>query len=228
MKKRTFVSKIIITLIVIPVFYYDIKAINMILYTIKTGIFGYDQDISTSITRIETLLEEKYGEKFEVVEYGYKLYCDALVRPVSHPDCFFTVRYHFTDTDDGISYDTYVKRNVELKFKHLAEEKLTDFKYDHYVDVSINNSADVPSSDPDISIEEFKKIYPQETTPSYYIFFTYDTLKEISYEELYRYVNSIAEIPEQDNAFVVTFFFINSILKASLKPLRMVKVFMML
>ena len=222
--KYIFISLIAAILIIVLMIYAIAEGIAAI-FKPFIGVKMPDDDVL--ISRVETLLEEKYGERFRVKEYRYPKYNEAIVYPVSNPECLFKARYAYSETvmkkyakkRDSITYDTYIERNIELKYKHLAEEKLDDFKYYCYVDASLSHYADVTFTDPDISLEEFKKKYANDITVSYNLFVPYETIEKISYEEFYENINSIAENPELDNVFVVTFFldkyYFESVVEAS-------------
>ncbi len=149
--------------------------------------------------KTEKLLEEKYGEKFKVVQYGDN---QATVYPESNPNLLFTARrYAVSDLVD----DDYIQEIVGLQYKKLAEDVLKDFKYDYYLDVDLPFTYDSIDADQNVTIEEFKKVFPKKVEPHYYLYVS-DAILDLSNQELYDWINKVAAIPEQDNALVRMFF----------------------
>ena len=149
--------------------------------------------------KTEKLLEEKYGEKFKVIRYGNNR---ATVYPEANPDLLFMAeRFSKSNHVD----DTYIQEIVGLQYKKLAEEVLKDFKYDYYLDVDFEFTYDPIDAKQDVTIEEFKKVFPEELEPAYNLYVSDEAL-ELSYENLYEWINRVATIPEQDNSLVCVFF----------------------
>ena len=147
----------------------------------------------------EKLLEKKYGEKFKVIRYGNNR---ATVYPEANPDLrFMAERFSKSNQVD----DTYIQEIVGLQYKKLAEDVLKDFKYDYYLDVDLEFTYKPIDAKQDVTIEEFKKVFPKEVKPEYYLYVS-DNALEMSDEELYEWVNRIALLPEQDNCKVAMYF----------------------
>ena len=153
--------------------------------------------------KTEKLLEKKYGEKFKVVRYANN---EATAYPESNPELLFMARRNYKS---DVVRDTYIQEIVALQYKELAEDVLKDFKYDYYLDVDFEFSYEPIDAKQDVTIEEFKKVVPKEVMPKYYLYVSENAL-EMSYEELYKLINNIATIPEQENSLVRMFFLNNS------------------
>ncbi len=178
--------------------------IDSIKYYIKSHV-NYTGTTGEYADRTEELLEEKYGEKFKVVRYGNN---EATVYPESNPDLLFRAkRFAVSDLVD----DDYIQEIVGLQYKKLAEEVLKDFKYDYYLDVDLPFTYDSIDADQNVTIEEFKKVFPKKVEPRYNLFVSYEAL-ELSDEQLYEVINKIATIPEQDDS-IVRMYFVNDYYK---------------
>ena len=172
--------------------------IDSIKYYIKSHV-NYTGTTGEYADRTEELLEEKYGEKFKVVRYGNN---EATVYPESNPDLLFRAkRFAVSDLVD----DDYIQEIVGLQYKKLAEEVLKDFKYDYYLDVDLEFTYKPFDAKQDVTIEEFKKVFPEKVEPKYNWYVSKEALK-LSDEELYEWINKVASIPEQDNSLVRMFF----------------------
>lgn len=149
--------------------------------------------------KTKALLEEKYGEKFEIVCSAGD---EATAYPVANPDLLFMAKRNFKSS---IVDDTYIQEIVGLQYKKLAEEVLKDFKYDYYLDVDLEFTYDPIDAKQDATIEEFKKVFPEKVEPNYNWYVSNEAL-ELSNETLYEWINKVAAIPEQDNALIRMFF----------------------
>lgn len=96
------------------------------------GLFRSDTD------QLKDLLEDKYGEEFEVKSYYYSGDMWAMCYPVSDPTLIFQVR-----TDDKVSYiahdyylQTVVARQVEEEYEPLAQQAFPGC----YLSVDISNT----------------------------------------------------------------------------------------
>jgi len=149
--------------------------------------------------KTEKLLEKKYGEKFKVVRYANN---EATAYPESNPELLFMARRNYKS---DVVRDTYIQEIVALQYKELAEDVLKDFKYDYYLDVDFEFSYEPIDAKQDVTIEEFKTKSPIKVEP-YYNLYVLDDAIELGNESLYEWVNKIAEIPKQDNSYVVLYF----------------------
>ena len=149
--------------------------------------------------KTEKLLEKKYGEKFKVIKYAGN---EATVYPLENPDLLFMARRNYKSK---VVRDTYIQEIVALQYKKLAEEILQDFKYDYYLDVDFEFSYEPIDAKQDVTIEEFKKVFPKKVEPTYNLYVSDEAL-ELSNETLYEWTNKVASIPEQDNSRVCIFF----------------------
>lgn len=156
----------------------------------------------------EKLLEKKYGEKFKVIRYGNNR---ATVYPEANPDLLFTAR-RFSKSNEVD--DDYIQEIVGLQYKKLAEDVLKDFKYDYYLDVDLGFThvdGDLEftyepiDAKQDVTIEELDKEYLKKVEPNYNWYISKEAL-ELSYEELYQWINNVATISEQENSLVCMFF----------------------
>ena len=172
--------------------------IDSIKYYIKSHV-NYTGTTGEYADRTEELLEEKYGEKFKVVRYGNN---EATVYPESNPDLLFRAkRFAVSDLVD----DDYIQEIVGLQYKKLAEEVLKDFKYHYYLDVDLEFTYKPFDAKQDVTIEEFKKVFPEKVEPNYNWYVSKEAL-ELSNEELYKWINKVASIPVQDNSLVILYF----------------------
>ncbi len=149
--------------------------------------------------KTEKLLEKKYGEKFKVIKYAGN---EATVYPVENPELLFMARRNYKSK---VVRDTYIQEIVALQYKKLAEEILQDFKYDYYLDVDFEFSYEPIDAKQDVTIEEFKKVFPKKVEPTYNLYVSDDAL-ELSNETLYEWTNKVATISEQDNCYVIMYF----------------------
>ena len=149
--------------------------------------------------KTEKLLEKKYGEKFKVIRYGNN---QATVYPEANPDLLFTARRF---SKSNVVDDDYIQEIIGLQYKKLAEDVLKDFKYDYYLDVDLEFTYEPIDAKQDVTIEEFKKVFPKEVKPEYYLYVSDEAL-EMSDKELYDWVNSVALISEHDNCKVAMYF----------------------
>ncbi len=147
----------------------------------------------------EKLLEKKYGEKFKVIRYGDNR---ATVYPEANPDLrFMAERFSKSNQVD----DTYIQEIVGLQYKKLAEDVLKDFKYDYYLDVDLEFTYKPIDAKQDVTIEEFKKVFPKKVEPNYN-WYVSDEALELSNETLYEWINKVATIPKQENSQVCMYF----------------------
>ncbi|MBR3025075.1 MAG: hypothetical protein IKN85_14785 [Oscillospiraceae bacterium] len=149
--------------------------------------------------KTKALLEEKYGEKFEIVCSAGD---EATAYPVANPDLLFMAKRNFKSS---IVDDTYIQEIVGLQYKKLAEEVLKDFKYDYYLDVDFEFTYDPIDAKQDVTIKEFKKVFTEKVKP-YYNWYVSKKALELDNKALYEWINKVAAIPEQDNALVRMFF----------------------
>ncbi len=149
--------------------------------------------------KTKALLEEKYGEKFEIVCSAGD---EATAYPVANPDLLFMAKRNFKSS---IVDDTYIQEIVGLQYKKLAEDVLKDFKYDYYLDVDLEFTYKPIDAKQDVTIEEFKKVFPENVEPTYNLYVSDNALK-LGNETLFNLVNKIAMIPQQDNCYVIIYF----------------------
>lgn len=149
-------------------------------------------------------LKEKYGEEFEIVHVSGDGH-ETTVYPLSNPDLLFTARYWIKD---GSGRDSYIQEIVCSQYKKLAEEVLKDFKYDYYLDVDMDYGFESIKATQDVTIEEYKRVNPDVTEPQYY-WYVSDEALEMSDEEIYDWINKIANITEHDDSWVQLFFIDN-------------------
>ncbi|MDO5151233.1 MAG: hypothetical protein Q4D76_17865 [Oscillospiraceae bacterium] len=149
-------------------------------------------------------LKEKYGEEFEIIYVsgdGHK----TTVHPVNNPDLYFTAQYWMKSKDGR---DSYIQEIVASQYKALAEDVIKDFDYDYYLDVDLEYGFESVDVSTDVTIEEYKKANPKVTEPRYY-WYVSDEALEMSDEEIYDWINKIANITEQDDSWVQLFFIDN-------------------
>ena len=147
----------------------------------------------------EKLLEKKYGEKFKVIRYGNNR---ATVYPEANPNLMFTAR-RFSKSKHVD--DDYIQEIVGLQYKKLAEDVLKDFKYDYYLDVDLEFTYEPIDAKQDVTIEEFKKVFPGIVKPNYNWYVSEEAL-ELENKELYQGINNVVTIPGQDNSQVCMYF----------------------
>ena len=156
--------------------------------------------------KTKALLEEKYGEKFEIVCSAGD---EATAYPVANPDLLFMTKRNFKS---GVVNDTYIQEIVGLQYKELAEDVLKDFKYEYYLDVDLGFTYKSIDAKQDVTIEEYKKVFPGKVEPNYNWYISKEAL-ELSYEELYQWINNVATISEQDNSRVCMFFINDNVMQ---------------
>ena len=149
--------------------------------------------------KTKALLEEKYGEKFEIVCSAGD---EATAYPVANPDLLFMTKRNFKSS---VVRDTYIQEIVGLQYKKLAEDVPKDFKYEYYLDVDLEFSYEPIDAKHDVTIEEFKKVFPKKVEPNYHWYVSDEALK-LDDEEIYDWINKIALISQQDNSWVQVFF----------------------
>ena len=153
--------------------------------------------------KTKALLEEKYGEKFEIVCSAGD---EATAYPVANPDLLFMAKRNFKSS---IVDDTYIQEIVGLQYKELAEDVLKDFKYEYYLDVDLELTYKPFDAKQDITIDEFKKVFPEKVEPTYNLYVSNEALK-LGNEELYDLINKIAMIQKQNDCYVIIYFVDNA------------------
>lgn len=143
----------------------------------------------------EERLEEKYGEEFEVCDFGningsvFEVYA----YPKNNPDIIFEASYNVKVKGvNEYEYDHYIEELIATQYKKIAEESMEGFGYEYYIDIGLGRQdREVPLTNTSITIPEYNEITEKRfAIPSCEIYMTYDVLNEGD-EYIYNYLCSI-------------------------------------
>lgn len=132
-------------------------------------------------------LRAEYGEEFEI-KTVYKDGFTTIAYPVNDPDLLFEA-YYVRKNDAGFNH--YLQAIVERQFKELIEEKLKDFEYKYYLDVTVY-WRNLQYNKTDITIEKYDELTKgtPQYSPGYWLFLSCDALN-MTDEQLYELMKSI-------------------------------------
>lgn len=178
-----------------------IIAIAVILYMLMGG--GNTKKLA------KKLLEEKFGEEFEVVEsYGRVIdYNEVVAYSLNYPDIFFEAKVY--KEDNSIS-DEYVTSRVCRKIEEKIEQNIVNLPGKIFVRVAaISNSID--SSNSNMSIDEYLTL---KSKNQYVVYLHYVPTKKDAiktYQELKNILNGLEKMKGRIQLYIVDDALLNKV-----------------